>query len=56
MSSGRCTRQHDMTTETLAASTTIGALAEAVFAVLTDPASHPAHRRHGLGAQSAARR
>ena len=31
-----------MTDETLAATTTIAAPAEAVFAVLTDPASHPA--------------
>ena len=31
-----------MTDETLEASTTIAAPAEAVFAVLTDPASHPA--------------
>ena len=42
MSSGRRRGHHDMTIETLQASTTIAAPAEAVFAVLADPASHPA--------------
>ena len=42
MSSGRHVGHHYMTKETLEASTTIAAPAEAVFAVLADPASHPA--------------
>ncbi len=42
MSSGRRRGQKDMTIETLQASTSIAAPVEAVFAVLTDPASHPA--------------
>ena len=42
MSSGRRSGRPCMTDETLAATTTIAAPAEAVFAVLTDPASHPA--------------
>jgi uncharacterized protein YndB with AHSA1/START domain len=42
MSSGRRIGQQCMTDETLQASTTIAAPAEAVFAVLTDPVTHPA--------------
>ena len=41
MSSGRRARRHGMTTETLEATTTVAAPAEAVFAVLSDPTSHP---------------
>ena len=42
MSSGRGSGRLCMTDDTLAATITIAAPAEAVFAVLTDPASHPA--------------
>jgi uncharacterized protein YndB with AHSA1/START domain len=42
MSSGRRIGHHGMPTETLHASTTIAAPAEAVFAVLADPVTHPA--------------
>jgi hypothetical protein len=42
MSSGRRRGHYDMTIETLRASTIIPAPAEAVFAVLADPVSHPA--------------
>jgi hypothetical protein len=42
MSSGRRRGHYDMTTETLRASTIIAAPAEAVFAVLADPVTHPA--------------
>ena len=42
MSSGRCRGHYDMTSDTLQASTIIAAPAGAVFAVLADPASHPA--------------
>ena len=42
MSSGRRSGLHRMTNETLEASLTVAAPAEAVFAVLADPASHPA--------------
>ena len=42
MSSGRRSSPHLMTNESLEASIIIAAPAEAVFAVLTDPASHPA--------------
>ena len=42
MSSGRRRGHYDMTIETWRASTIIAAPAEAVFAVLADPVTHPA--------------